>query len=135
MFLYFLNLFDKCLHIELLQVTDLITHLFFLDCIITALFFTTTLKEILFISCDYNINGGRANGVILYGLGALCNWAMGLISKNTKIYLKMCCQFYQSDLYCDITVCLTVISDSQLRSILALCEFEPCLQILNCPYY
>ncbi len=37
----------------------------------------------------------------------------------------MNCQYYHSDLYCDITLCLAITIDLQLRSTLALCEIGP----------
>ena len=49
----------------------------------------------------------------------------GWISQSTKIHLKMSCQFCRIDLNRDITFCLAIKIDTQLRSILALCEIVP----------
>ncbi len=50
---------------------------------------------------------------------------IGSTSQGTKIRLKMSCQDYRYDLYCDITLCLAIKTDLHLRSMLALCEVEP----------
>ncbi len=44
----------------------------------------------------------------------------GSISQSTKIHLQI-----MMPLYCDITLCLAIKSDLQLKSILTLCEIRP----------
>ena len=47
---------------------------------------------------------------------------MCLISQSTKILLKMGCQYHHRDWYCDITLCLAIKIELQLRPISTLCE-------------
>ena len=51
---------------------------------------------------------------------------MSEISLKWQNHLKMTCQYYHGDLYCDITLCLATTIELQLRSIIALCEIDPC---------
>ena len=50
--------------------------------------------------------------------------SQGMISQSTKIHLNLGWVVCHSDFYCDITLCLAIKIDTQLRSFLVLSEFD-----------
>ena len=50
---------------------------------------------------------------------------LGSVSQSIKIHLNLRRVVFHSDFYCDITFCFAIKIDTQLRSILTLCESDP----------